>query len=240
MLIDTGATVNVIDEKSYHKLCKPCLKEAQKVYAYAADQPLPVLGKFTATIEKGSNVIQNDVVIKGNGGNLLSYEAAIQLKVMNVIKAVQSNSDAVKDICAKHNKVFEGLGKIKDVQIKLSVDETVQPTMSTYRRQPYHLRKKITEKIKNMEEQGLIEEVNGPTPYIVPLIAVPKANGNDICLCLDMRGSNTAIQRTRHNTPSLEDLVHDLNGAQVFSKLDMNRAYHQLELAPESRYLTTF
>jgi hypothetical protein len=31
-----------------------------------------------------------------------------------------------------------------------------------------------------------------------------------------------------------------LNGATVFSKLDLNQGYNQLELAPESRYITTF
>ena len=38
----------------------------------------------------------------------------------------------------------------------------------------------------------------------------------------------------------IDDLIHDLNGAVVFSKLDLNAGYHQLELHPDSRYITTF
>ncbi len=55
-----------------------------------------------------------------------------------------------------------------------------------------------------------------------------------------MRAPNKAILRTRHIIPTIEDLVVDLKGAKYFSKLDMNQGYHQLELAPESRYITTF
>ena len=31
-----------------------------------------------------------------------------------------------------------------------------------------------------------------------------------------------------------------MNGATIFSKIDLNKGYHQLELHPESRYITTF
>ena len=55
-----------------------------------------------------------------------------------------------------------------------------------------------------------------------------------------MRDANKAIHRTRHVTPTTEELVSDLNGATIFSKIDLRSGYHQLELDPESRYITTF
>ncbi len=55
-----------------------------------------------------------------------------------------------------------------------------------------------------------------------------------------MRRANTAVQRERHLTPTIKEIIGDLNGATVFSKLDLNQGYNQLELAPESRYITTF
>ena len=45
---------------------------------------------------------------------------------------------------------------------------------------------------------------------------------------------------TRHITPTLEELLSDLNGATMFSKLDLNKGYHQCELDESSRYITTF
>ena len=55
-----------------------------------------------------------------------------------------------------------------------------------------------------------------------------------------MRVANTAIKRTRHPIPTLESVSMELNGASFFSKLDLCQAYHQLELSPESRHITTF
>ena len=48
------------------------------------------------------------------------------------------------------------------------------------------------------------------------------------------------VQRERHPTPSVEEILHDLNGSSVLPKLDLNKGYHQLELDPKSRGSTTF
>ncbi|PFX29990.1 Retrovirus-related Pol polyprotein [Stylophora pistillata] len=55
-----------------------------------------------------------------------------------------------------------------------------------------------------------------------------------------MREANKAIPRTHTIMPTLEDITHELNGATVFSHLDMNHGYHQLELQENSRDITTF
>ena len=40
--------------------------------------------------------------------------------------------------------------------------------------------------------------------------------------------------------PTSDELIHQLNGAKVVSKLGLQHGYHQILLAPESGYLTTF
>ena len=55
-----------------------------------------------------------------------------------------------------------------------------------------------------------------------------------------MRKANKAVKREKHLMPTTDDLVADLNGATVFSKLDLSSGYHQFELTPESRHITTF
>jgi hypothetical protein len=55
-----------------------------------------------------------------------------------------------------------------------------------------------------------------------------------------MRQANRAIQRERYLMPTVDDMINDLNGSKVYSKLDLNDGYHQLELALESRYISTF
>ncbi len=83
--------------------------------------------------------------------------------------------------------------------------------------------------------------MTGPTPWISPIVTLPKPKDPDeVRVCVDMRQANTAIQRERHLTPTMDDVIHELNGATVFSKLDLPAGYHQLELHPDSRYITMF
>ena len=117
--------------------------------------------------------------------------------------------------------------------------QSVPPVAQPHRRIPFHMRKKVEQELENLEKQGIIEKVEGPTPWVSPLVATPKKNG-DACICVDMRRANQAIQRERHPSPTVDDLTHTLNGSTVFSKLDLRAGYHQLSLAPESRYITTF
>ena len=39
--------------------------------------------------------------------------------------------------------------------------------------------------------------------------------------------------------PTVDDIRYQINGAMYFSKIDLTKGYHQLELDPESRNLTT-
>ena len=55
-----------------------------------------------------------------------------------------------------------------------------------------------------------------------------------------MRQANQAIMRRRYPIPTVDEVLHTMNGSKVFSKLDLKWGDHQLELSPESREITTF
>lgn len=55
-----------------------------------------------------------------------------------------------------------------------------------------------------------------------------------------MRRANEAIVRERHPIPVIDEILEDLTGATVFSKLDLKWGHHQIELEPQSRSITTF
>ena len=43
-----------------------------------------------------------------------------------------------------------------------------------------------------------------------------------------------AVKRERYPIPTIDEVLQDLNQSRFSSKLDLNSAYHQIELAPES------
>ena len=144
-----------------------------------------------------------------------------------------------EQLIADFAHIFEGIGELKDFEVKLHIDQSVPSVAQPARRIPFHMRKKVSAALEQLEQQGIIEKVQGPTPFVSPLVVIPKKDG-DVRLCVDMRMANKAIHRERHPTPTVDDLIHAMNGAKVFSKLDLRAGYHQLTLAEESRYITTF
>ena len=51
----------------------------------------------------------------------------------------------------------------------------------------------MEKKIKELLDLDIIEPVNGPTPWVNAAVIVPKANGDDIRLCIEMKCMNEAI-----------------------------------------------
>lgn len=101
------------------------------------------------------------------------------------------------------------------------------------------MRQQVDAKLQELEELDIIESVNGPTPWVSPLVVVPKTDGQ-VRICVDMRQANEAIVRGRHPIPTIDETLQALNGAKVFSKVDLKWGYHQIELHPDSRTITTF
>ena len=151
--------------------------------------------------------------------------------------AKQANRNAA--LKAKFRKVFEGLGKLKDYQLKLHIDKNVQPVAQQVQQIPFSRRAKVNEKVEELLKLDVIEKVEGPTCWVNPLVVVEKPNG-DIRICLDMRQANQAIVKEKHPVPTVEETLQEVSYAKVFSKLDLNMAFHQIELHPDSRDITTF
>ena len=142
-----------------------------------------------------------------------------------------------------YHDVFSGLGKHKYIKAKLIVDESVQPVSHKQRLIPYNLAQKAAQEELRLREQGVIEAVpnNQPTTWCTnPVIAPKPHNLEAIRFCSDMRVPNTAILRPVTEALAVEDIKFKLEGASVFSVLDINQGYHQLELDESSKHMTTF
>ena len=241
-VIDTGATVNLIEEPDYLRLKGVVLKKTStKIFPYDGQVPLKILGKFETVIDTHEKVICAEFyVVRKNakaGGSLICYKTAQELGLIKVVSQVQNTDSPVN----KYQDVFSGVGKMKNYQVKLHIDKTVKPVAQAHRRIPFHVRKQVELKLKEMEDNDIIEQVEGPTPWVSPTVVVPKPhNPDEIRICVDMRQPNKAIGRERHISPTVDDIISELGQAKVFSKLDLNQGYHQSELMPESRYITTF
>ena len=73
------------------------------------------------------------------------------------------------------------------------------------------------------------------TPWVSNLVVAPKPKSSgEIRLCADTRQANQAIIRNRHMTPIVDDIILNLNGSSVFSKVDFYKGFHQIEFFPKN------
>ena len=117
--------------------------------------------------------MKNDIyVIKGNYGCLLGYEICVQLAIINKVATV--TEDKIETLCNKFPTVFTGIGKLKNTQIRLHVDESRKPVSQQNRIIPFHVRKQVEKELKKLEKLDIIEKVIGPTPCVSPIVVAPK------------------------------------------------------------------
>ena len=247
MIIDTGAAINMLNIETYNNLMhKPQLQVCNnKFYAYGELQEIKILGQFTADMKYNGRTSTAAFLVAPQGQhNLLSYRTAVQLGVVqliNQISATNYREELIEKLKSKYPNVFSGkLGKLKNQTIKIEVDEKIKPTKQKLRKIPEKLKQLVEVELLEMEKQGIIERVSWPTDWISNIVPVPKSEiPLKIRITCDMRPLNKAIKRTRYATTTVNDVISEANGAKYMSKLDLEKAYHQAEIDPASRDVTT-
>ena len=88
----------------------------------------------------------------------------------------------------------------------------------------------LAELKKQLDEQlrkGIIRR--SASPWGSPLLFVSKKDGT-IRLCVDYRSLNEVTIKNKYPLPKIEDLFDQLNGARVFSRIDLRSGYYQLKI----------
>lgn len=243
-IVDSGSKYNLIDIDSWNWLTKHNVQVenmrcgADRVFRAYGGHKLDIRGTLETNLTIGTSSMKVAFYVMNEKGKILiGSDTAKKMKVLNV--GIAHINTMNKDTSGVRNKP-KPLNKIKDVLIRIPIDESITPVQQRYRRTPVALEEAANRKIQEMLDRDIIEKIEeGPAEWISPMVVVPKSDG-DVRICVDMREPNRAVKREKYPMPTFDEILPHIARGKVFSKLDVEQAFLQMELHPDSRYITTF
>jgi hypothetical protein len=85
---------------------------------------------------------------------------------------------------------------------------------------------------------GFIQFVEEAT-WLSPIVMIPKKNSKPI-ICINFKKLNVATKKDPYPLPFIDEVLNAIARYEAYSFLDGYSGYHQISIALEDRYKTTF
>ena len=154
------------------------------------------------------------------------------------------DKEAAKKIAARfYNSVFlPGIGCVKTEPVKLEFEEGFKPEQPPRRGVPYHYQGRLSQHLDMMRKEGAIEDVNPREPLdcVMNVVITDKKESGQIRMNIDATPLNKGMKMTKYHVKTAAEVRHELEGAAIFSELDMGYGFHQLPLHPDTAKQAVF
>ncbi|XP_037958915.1 uncharacterized protein K02A2.6-like [Teleopsis dalmanni] len=209
--MDSGATVSLINKRTFKTLNCPKLRNCTKTLFGFGKTEIPVLGELCVYIKCGGKEREVVIVVVDveNCNNLFGFDLFKEFgfEIQQICNITESESHRISELCKKYGDIFEpALGTIKNF-------------------------KKEVDRLTNA---GIWKPVKF-SQWASPIVLAPKADGS-IRICGDFKQAvNAQIDIEQYPLPIRESLFHKINCGQHFTKIDLKDAYLQMELDDEAK-----
>lgn len=252
--IDSGSPVTIISDgdKQQHFRDTKLNSTNTKLVSYCGTQ-IQVLGFIVVRVNSGIQCRDLKLyVVQSNRKPLLGREWLRELKLNwneifsnsqseKTVASIQQHQtlNNIEKLKAKYSNVFEkSMGKIQNVQAHIRLKSNVQPIFIKARKIPFALLESVENELDDLEKSGIIKKVES-SRWATPIVPIRKA-GNKVRICGDYKITvNPRMVVEEHPLPTIEELFASMAGGDKFTKIDLTKAYLQLEVHPDDQEILT-
>ncbi|GKV06323.1 hypothetical protein SLEP1_g18224 [Rubroshorea leprosula] len=187
----------------------------------------PVTRTRVKKMREGLNGLIEQIWVENNiqqaNRNLDDYQSMINI--------IQDFKDVFPD------DVPNGLPPVRGIEHQIDfIPGATIPNRPAYRSNPNET-KELQRQVEELMKKGHVRE--SMSPCAVPVLLVPKKDGT-WRMCVDCRAVNKITVKYRHLIPRLDDMLDELHGSCIFSKIDLKSGYHQIRMKERDEWKTAF
>nr|AAX92958.1 retrotransposon protein, putative, Ty3-gypsy sub-class [Oryza sativa Japonica Group]ABA92829.1 retrotransposon protein, putative, Ty3-gypsy subclass [Oryza sativa Japonica Group] len=120
-----------------------------------------------------------------------------------------------------------GMPPDRDIEFIIDLIPGTAPISKRPYRMPVNELEELKKQIRELQEKGFVRPSS--SPWGAPVLFVKKKDGS-MRMCVDYRSLNEVTFKNKYPLPRTDDLFDQLEGAKVFSKIDLRSGYHQLKI----------
>jgi hypothetical protein len=259
VLFDTGATHSFITRSfvEHHSIHTSTLNRCMLVSSPGGQLRSHIFCPRVSVVIRGVEFGANLMVLDTKGIDvILGMETLVRchLSAPDGQEVTVSASEPSGILCQMEARPTDGIrmvsefpdvfsddlpGMPPDHDIEFSID--LLPGTAPIAKRPYRMAPVEHEEVKKTVDKLLAKGYihRSFSPWAFPVLLVEKKDGAKR-MCIDYRDLNAVTIKNKHPLPRIEDLFDQLQGACVFSKIDLHSGYHQLKIRPEDIPKTAF